>query len=436
MMTIMRLTVIIACLGPALCTAQTPESLPANLVKSAAIASPAFLSADATVSARAYLDRVAPSRFRTFFLKTAERGGVDAALASDASPLNKPDFQNAFTIDLDGEAAVVFTRLRYEKRETLDVWTGSATYYRRKAETFRRVGGSGPAVLVAKNGHIKSGSAYMGGAEPLLIVGLNNNLIAMREADPASFLAESKSKLSIGGLGGKEQTTPPKKPLAQPELRIAIYFTNAAEKEVLQMPGNGQTIQSLIASEIGTLVSSLYHAGIKAKVTIIPSMDGARTHYKEKSSVAEDVTCLAKQEADCKAMLQENAHAVLLVRNKDGGCGKAGHEGGDWKDHSLAVAVIGWNCISNLQHGLVHELGHLLGAQHEHGNASGALAFAKGYVTPDSKRGTLMSEMRPNLSRVPHWSSPHQPKWLNHPIGNNKQDNARALSQTIPQIIR
>ncbi|MGQ0545285.1 MAG: hypothetical protein ACT4P3_08140 [Betaproteobacteria bacterium] len=420
-------------LMPLLCAAQAPQSIPVASLRSGALASPVLLQAAFASAVEGYLATVAPSSRRTYYVRPASTASLDAALNLGVPALGVAGLPDAFPFSLDGEQFLVFQRLRYEKRErTLDVWMGNATLYR-AGETMKRAGGSGPAVLIAKNGLIRSGSAYVGGGGPFVIVGLSESLIAVREADAGQFRLEAKA-IRLGGA--KRAHKVPKSAAGTLALRIAIHFTRAAENELLMLPGNGQNIHSVIASEVAALRRSFYDAGIGAEVKILPSNDGARTDYAEKDSIEGDVVCLAKAEPECRSMLQHAVHATILVRNKSGGCGMAGHEGGDWKDPSLAVAVVGWNCISNLQHGLVHELGHVLGGQHEHGGAPGALAFAKAYVTPDGKFGTLLSEMRPGMLRLPYWSTTKIYPWLGHPVGDVKHNNALAFSQTIPQIIK
>jgi hypothetical protein len=37
---------------------------------------------------------------------------------------------------------------------------------------------------------------------------------------------------------------------------------------------------------------------------------------------------------------------------------------------------------------------------------------------------------------VPYWSTTKTYTWLNHPVGDATHNNALALSETIPQIIK
>jgi hypothetical protein len=423
---------LLASVAPSICGAQATGSLPPEFVKSNALATFGFVTAAMTADAEPYLNRVMPSGRRTFFVRIASAPVVEMAIASGVPALTSAGLSRAFVFDLDGERAIVFQGRRYQPRESLDVWSGTATFHQGR-EAMRPMGPSGPAVLVAKNGQIKSGSAYMGGAGPFAIIGMSENLLAVREVDPSRYLQEARP-IEIAG-GGTIQKVP-KGTTGKSELRIAIYFTGDAEKQVRRFPANGQTIRSVIGVEVETLKRSFDDAGIYVDVKILPSEDGAPTSYAEKASVQRDVECLVKRESECAPMFKHPVHATILVRNMHGGCGMAGHGGGHWRDPLRAVAVVGWNCISNMQHGLVHELGHILGAQHENDADNGTFEFAKAYVRPDGKRGTLVSEMRRDMSRIPAWSTPKLSKWPGYAIGNDKQDNARALSETIPQIIK
>ncbi len=104
---------------------------------------------------------------------------------------------------------------------------------------------------------------------------------------------------------------------------------------------------------------------------------------------------------------------------------------------SSAFSLISRKCAStNLS--FAHELGHVMGSQHDHANAQidGVYAYSYGYQAPDNAFRTIMAYQCPGgCPRINHWSNPDvdydgQSTGIDHTDPLSAADNRRSLNNT------
>lgn len=102
---------------------------------------------------------------------------------------------------------------------------------------------------------------------------------------------------------------------------------------------------------------------------------------------------------------------------------------------TTAFAVVNYQCATtNIT--FAHEIGHLMGAQHDPfvNDDNPHFDYGYGYVDPNNQWRTIMAYGNAcnNCARIPYWSNPN----VNHPITNqpmgtsSEHNNARVLNIT------
>ncbi len=129
---------------------------------------------------------------------------------------------------------------------------------------------------------------------------------------------------------------------------------------------------------------------------------------------------------------------VLLVEGDNSYCGVSySMERVSGAFESSAFSLISRKCAS-INHSFAHELGHVMGSQHDHANAQidGVYAYSHGYQAPDNTFRTIMAYQCPGgCPRINHWSNPDiaydgQPTGIDHTDPVAAADNRRSLNNT------
>ena len=129
---------------------------------------------------------------------------------------------------------------------------------------------------------------------------------------------------------------------------------------------------------------------------------------------------------------------VLFVEGDDLYCGMSySMETLDNSFESFAFSVISRKCAS-INHSFAHELGHVMGSQHDHANAEidGVFDYSHGYQAPDRSFRTIMAYQCPGgCPRINQWSNPEiaydgQPTGIGYTDSVAAADNRRSLNRT------
>jgi hypothetical protein len=128
------------------------------------------------------------------------------------------------------------------------------------------------------------------------------------------------------------------------------------------------------------------------------------------------------------------ADLVILVQESGNGCGLSYlMQSPSASFSTYAYGVVRRVCTTSF----THEIGHLLGGQHdrESASSSGVYAYSHGWASPETGTRTTMAvnsactARGENCTRVPFWSDPST-RYSGHALGDEAANNAQTLQAT------
>lgn len=346
------------------------------------------------------------------------------------------------------------------------VWTGSV------------VDDPGGVVTLAVNEGVLVGNIVTGQGRMFSIRHLAGNIALIEELDPSKFATEEGSgqpdaavrpgrppDISIDGVAPPVSIQPQpatgiveaigNQPLAQETAFIdvtVLYTQGAIDAE------NGEgAVVARIDLAVSQVNRSFKDSGIDAQLRL---QDAQKTDYVDKGDVLLDWNSLSNnaqigQFARFATGRQTRNADIVVLLTKDAApgesCGQAAQMHAVAADMcSSAYAVVPINCATT-QYSFAHELGHLMGADHnKEAQVSGPpFAYSRGYIAESRKWRTIMSYPSttcPSATcmRILRWSShdrpypdPNQPGLGDaqpEATGSDSADNAKALGLTVKTV--
>lgn len=224
-------------------------------------------------------------------------------------------------------------------------------------------------------------------------------------------------------------------------VEVAVYHTEAAEKAAGCGPGAiAAAIRVLIAEanlsihDQAAFGLTLAHQGKVRFTETIVDAGGMDADLSALEDIANPMKLFdAKSEAldDVhEARDWYGADAVVLITNSPDGCGLANQFSPDTPNAAEGFATVEFGCATrNLT--FVHELGHLLGADHEEHVADSSYPYGHAAFDCGKKMQTVMGTLSTCCGqpcfRQNIWSSPLG-------VGDAMHDNARALKDSYAKV--
>lgn len=230
---------------------------------------------------------------------------------------------------------------------------------------------------------------------------LGGGLHALIEIDHTKFKPDGKPIIVGDGpfapnedSGGKGKTGM-YTVLSNPEIDVLVVYTTNAK--------NAQyDIEATITSAIGLANDSFSNSLISASINLVAMVE---VSYTESDSLAEDINRLMLP----NDFHMDNVHTyrnfygadvvVLLVDSDDNLCGKAYQTP---SQSTFAMAIVQQSCTAS--HTMAHEIGHIIGADHDVEYTD--IAYAHGYVFSTGNWRTIMARNSNPEARILYWSNP------------------------------
>ena len=261
---------------------------------------------------------------------------------------------------------------------------------------------------------------------------------AVREIDPAAFPPEA-GPIPVDLAEGKVTDAVPAAIADDGSvIDTMVVYTPAARAAA----GGPTSMQNLINVAVAETNQSYLNSGVTQRLNLVYAAEVAYTETSF-SAALYDLTGTNDGKIDIVHTLRDAYYAdeVVLIVDDPEYCGLA------WlmqdvstyfEDH--AFAVVNWQCATGY-YSFGHELGHNMGAQHDHyavtkyGQAAGAFWYSYGYVNTSRKWRTVMayndacSDLGFNCTRMPYWSNPSV--YVDgYPTGATNADNQQTLDDT------
>jgi hypothetical protein len=223
---------------------------------------------------------------------------------------------------------------------------------------------------------------------------------------------------------------------ADPTIDLLIVYTPA----VTAAAGGANQVHNQLALRVAEMNQGYLQSGIRQQVRLVRAVQVNYTETTQPSLTSEWVRMLNEVAAHPEIVQHRNQSGAdlvaMLVEENASVCGIGNvlTRGNAAGFASAAFSVVARSCLSNLT--LPHELGHLMGALHDHNNAStyppGTLFYdyAYGYQEPTGAFRTVMAYNCPNryCPRINYWSNPAV-SYNGRPTGEtNWANNAAALN--------
>ena len=225
--------------------------------------------------------------------------------------------------------------------------------------------------------------------------------------------------------------------VAKPVISLIVAYTPAAKSAYGDNSANGDGIKAMIQLAVSETNQGYLNSGINASVRLAHtyqvnynetsrSYDTILAHFSGKSDgFMDDIHGLRNSKA---------ADVAVLIINQSAYCGLADDI---MATVDSAFALVHYDCATGY-YSFGHEIGHLLGARHNHETDNSVEPFAHGHGCRNGNEWrTIMAYNCPvadGCPRLNYWSNPNV-RYNNVPMGTAAtHDNARVLNSTAGTI--
>ena len=290
-------------------------------------------------------------------------------------------------------------------------------------------------ILVVGDGLIK-GSVTMPDAF-YKISHIGNDTHVIYEIDQTRFPPESdsipvnseKKAIAFDAISADSAST----------IDVMFFYTTAAKNDA----GGKESIQAEIIEALQDTNEGYIDSGVSHSIELIPFENYTPEIVDDESNFDWVDTLVGLRRpvdayADHVHTLRDQHSAdivVLIVEGDNLSCG-ASYSMANLSSafEAYAFSVVSRRCAT-IRHSLGHELGHVMGSQHDHATAEqndevGVFDYSYGYQAPDQSFRTIMAYDCPDgCTRVNYWSNPDNEAYNGEPMGEtNVADNTRSLN--------
>ena len=265
-----------------------------------------------------------------------------------------------------------------------------------------------------------------------------DGVYAIHEVDPSAFPPED-GPIPVDLPEGENADAVPSAVADDGSvIDVMVVYTPSARTRA----GGAPAMLNLINLAVTETNQSYSYSGISQRLNLVYATE---VSYNETtfSAALEDLQDPSDGKMDIVHTLRNAYYAdeVVLIIHDTQYCGLAYlMQTVSTSFESHAFAVVHWECATGY-YSFGHELGHNMGAQHDHyavtkyGQAAGAYLYSYGYVNTNRRWRTVMAyntqceDLGIYCTRIPFWSNPSV-SYGGYPTGTTSADNERTLDNT------
>ncbi len=218
----------------------------------------------------------------------------------------------------------------------------------------------------------------------------------------------------------------------------AVIDVMAAYTPSVQARYGTQGVDALIIQAMAEANQAFANSGMTSRLNLVHTV---LTSYTESGNMSTDLSRLRSTNDGYMDELHTlrnsyGADLVSLIANEPQYCGIAYRMASLSSSFaSSSFSVVHHGCATGY-YSFAHELGHNMGAHHDHNNASGAIyPYAYGHQEPFNAFRTVMAyNCSTNCTRISHFSNPNV-LYNGQPTGQDSYtDNARTIDTTAATV--
>jgi len=276
---------------------------------------------------------------------------------------------------------------------------------------------------------------------------VDGEVFKVRQVAPSQFAIVTSAFAErepddVASKGVAPLQAPAPRPCPNPPRKYVVDILVAVTPEASDRAASEENTVPLLLKYSAELYNkSFKNSNIDAEVNLVDVMD---VDYKESGSFVTDVEALVSGNGNLKQVQERRRMkkadvAVMIVNDKSPTyCGMAAMYRAP---KEKAYAVVNWRCLTN-QFGLIHEVGHLVGAYHDpatEGVREAVPSYAYGYVrTGEAPIATIMgyrTACKARCGRDWYWADPEIKDESGRPMGTyEKSYDACIWRQRLPEV--